>query len=198
MGFISKEIGASLAVAGFMTLIMQLFIWPRLAGKFGVLRLFQICLPCFAAVDFVQGFVRYLYHIPNFNGVYETKMWVWVGLIICLIFKTMCSTIAFTSMMVIISDSAPRMDTLGAVNGFSQCVSSGCRSIGPAICGILWDYSNHAAWIPKNVRPHVSFGILSMLAMVTFAASLRIKPVVRSPKVVEITEEEQEENITRI
>ncbi|KAI9289241.1 major facilitator superfamily domain-containing protein [Umbelopsis sp. AD052] len=198
MGFISKEIGASLAVAGFMTLIVQLFIWPRLAGKFGILRLFQLCLPCFAAVDFVQGFVRYLYHVPDFNGVYETKQWVWVGLITCLILKTICSTIAFTSMMVIVSDSSPRMDTLGAVNGFSQCVSSGCRSIGPAICGILWDYSNHAAWIPKKVRPHVSFGILSMFALLTFAASLRIKPSHRYPKVVDLVDEEQEETTTRI
>jgi MFS family permease len=199
MGFISKEIGLSLAIAGFLTLVVQLFLWPALAGRFGVLRLFQLCLPCYAAVDFVQGFVRYLYHIPDFDGVTETKLWVWVGLVCCLAMKTLFSTIAFTSVTILVSYSAPRLDTLGVVNGFSQCVASGARSIGPAICGILWDTTNNAPWVPRRIRPHISFGILSILAMVAFASSLRIEQMNNrfNKASVVVDTDEDESNTTR-
>ncbi|CAM0135272.1 unnamed protein product [Umbelopsis sp. WA50703] len=196
MGFISKEIGLSLSIAGFFTLFVQLVLWPRLAGRFGVLRLFQICLPSYAVVDLLQSFIRYLYHVPNLNGVTETKQWVWIGLMCCLAMKTICSTISFTAVTVLVSYSAPRMDTLGAVNGFSQCVASGCRATGPALCGILWDYSNHAGWIPKRVRPHVSFIVLSMLAVIAFFSSLRLKPQHSRPPVKQILiDADEEENI---
>ncbi|GAB5587285.1 hypothetical protein Unana1_02185 [Umbelopsis nana] len=199
MGFISKEIGLSLAIAGFLTLVVQLFLWPALAGRFGVLRLFQLCLPCYAAVDFVQGFVRYLYHIPDFDGVTETKLWVWVGLVCCLAMKTLFSTIAFTSVTILVSYSAPRLDTLGVVNGFSQCVASGARSIGPAICGMLWDTTNNAPWVPRRIRPHISFGILSILAMVAFASSLRIEQMNNrfNKASVVVDTDEDESNTTR-
>jgi cyanate permease len=198
MGFISKEIGLSLAIAGFMTILVQLFIWPSLAGRFGILRLFQLCLPCYAVVDLVQGFVRYLFHVPDFDGVTETKLWVWIGLVCCLILKTICSTIAFTSVTILVSYSAPRMDALGAVNGFSQCVGSGARAIGPALCGILWDTSNNTAWIPKRVRPHISFGILSVLALVAFLSSLRLEPINnRFNKVSVVVEIDEDEDTAR-
>lgn len=198
MGFISKEIGLSLAIAGFMTILVQLFIWPRLAGRFGILRLFQLCLPCYAVVDLVQGFVRYLFHVPDFDGVTETKLWVWVGLVCCLVLKTICSTIAFTAVTILVSYSAPRMDALGAVNGFSQCVGSGARAIGPALCGILWDTSNNTPWIPKRVRPHISFGILSVLALVAFLSSLRLEPINnRFNKVSVVVEVDEDEDTAR-
>lgn len=193
MGFISKEIGLSLSCAGFFTLIIQLVLWPRLAARFGVLRLFRICLAGFAIVDLVQSFVRYLYHVPNFHGVPETKLWVWVGLMSCLAFKTIFSTIVFTSATVLVSYSAPRMDTLGAVNGFSQCVASASRTAGPALCGIIWDYSNHAGWISKRFRPHISFVVLSMLALLAFFSSLRLKPEHSRPAIKAILIEADEE-----
>ncbi|KAJ2962067.1 hypothetical protein NQZ79_g2729 [Umbelopsis isabellina] len=197
MGFISKEIGLSMSIVGFFTLFVQLVLWPRLAGRFGVLRLFRICLACFAVVDLLQSFIRYLYHVPTLDGTTETKQWVWVGLMCCLAMKTICSTISFTSVFVLVSYSAPRMDTLGAVNGFSQCVASGCRATGPAICGILWDYSNHAGWISKRLRPHVSFIVLSMLAVIAFLSSLRLNPEhIRPPTKPISTQADEEESIT--
>jgi hypothetical protein len=90
------------------------------------------------------------------------------------------------------------MDALGAVNGFSQCVGSGARAIGPALCGILWDTSNNTAWIPKRVRPHISFGILSVLALVAFLSSLRLEPINnRFNKVSVVVEIDEDEDTAR-
>ena len=105
-------------------MVVQLFLLPIWTRRFGQLRLFQIVLFGCIFLYFIQGFTRYLYGIPDpttEDGHSQTKFWVWVGLIITSTLKTMFHTSAFTSCTILTNDAAPRLDCLGAVNGFSQC-----------------------------------------------------------------------------
>jgi hypothetical protein len=68
-----------------------------------------------------QGLIRTLYDVPDFDGQTGTKLWVWVGLLISLAIKTIGHTICFTGCTILVNNACPRVESLGAVNGFSQC-----------------------------------------------------------------------------
>lgn len=68
-----------------------------------------------------QGLIRTLYNVPDLNGQVDTKFWVWVGLLVSLAIKTVCHTICFTGCTILVNNACPRVESLGAVNGFSQC-----------------------------------------------------------------------------
>lgn len=121
LGFGSDEIGIALAYCGCVTLVVQLLVMPKLTKRFGLLRLLRFVLFTLVFLYFSQGLVRYLYHIPDLQGHAQTKFWVWFGLLLSSTIKTICTTIAFTSCTILTNDAAPRLDALGAVNGFTQC-----------------------------------------------------------------------------
>ncbi|KAI9488261.1 major facilitator superfamily domain-containing protein [Zychaea mexicana] len=177
LGFQSDEIGIALAYCGCVTLFVQLLLLPAWTRWFGQLRLFQIVLFGCIFLYLGQGFTRYMYNIPDPSGHTQTKFWVWVGLILTSTLKTMFHTTAFTSCTILTNDAAPRLDCLGAVNGFAQCCASGMRAFGPATCGAIWSASLGAEWIPYPIRIHISWITLSIVGVVTFYSSTKLNPV---------------------
>jgi hypothetical protein len=121
LGFESREIGTILSYAGLVMLFVQVFILHRLSAFFGLLNLFQLALLSSATVFSAQGLCRLLYQIPDLSGQADTKFWVWLGLIVCLTIKSLAQTIAITIAVILLNNSVERYDTLGFVNGFSQC-----------------------------------------------------------------------------
>lgn len=103
-------------------LFVQVFVLHRLTALFGLLHLFQLSLLSSAFVFFAQGLCRLLYRIPDlYHGDQETKMWVWLGLVFCLTIKSLSQTIAITTAVILLNNSVTRSNTLGFINGFSQC-----------------------------------------------------------------------------
>lgn len=104
-------------------LLVQIFVLHRLTAIFGLLNLFQLSLLSSAFVFLAQGLNRLLYRIPNpISGEdADTKFWVWFGLIFCLTVKSLSQTIAITTSVILLNNSVERYDTLGFINGFSQC-----------------------------------------------------------------------------
>jgi hypothetical protein len=121
LGFSPNEIGSALAFSGVVTLISQLCLLPVLTRKFGLVRLFQIVLFITIFLYMSQGLIRTLYNVPDLHGQVDTKFWVWIGLLTSLAIKTICHTICFTGCTILINNACPRVESLGAVNGFSQC-----------------------------------------------------------------------------
>lgn len=176
LGYRSDEIGIALAYCGVVTLVVQLFVLPAMTKRFGLLRLYRFVLCGCVFLYFFQGFIRYLYGVPDIHGHTGTKTWVWVGLILAVTFKTLFHTTAFTSCTILTNNCAPRLDALGAINGFAQCCASGMRAFGPASCGIIWSASLGATWIPYPIRVHVSWICLAVVGSLTFYTSTRLHP----------------------
>ncbi|SAL98074.1 hypothetical protein [Absidia glauca] len=173
LGFASNEIGTALAISGCTTLVTQIFILPAMVRRFGLVRLYRSTLFILIFVYLSHGLVRLLYDVPDWEGHTDTKYWVWVGLFIVLMMKTMCQTIGFTSCTLLINNCAP-LRSLGAINGFSQCCASLMRALGPATCGILWSQSISATWLPLSVRAYINWIFLSGIAVATFYTSQRL------------------------
>jgi len=123
LGFESREIGTILSYAGIVMLLVQVFVLHRLTAIFGLLNLFQLSLLSSAFIFLAQGLNRLLYQIPDptADGQVGTKFWVWFGLIFCLTVKSLAQTIAITISVILLNNSVERYDTLGFINGFSQC-----------------------------------------------------------------------------
>lgn len=116
LGFDTREIGTILSFAGSVMLFVQIFVLHRLTAYFGgLLKLFQLSLLSSAVVFLAQGTCRLLYTKDGNNT------WVWVGLIVCLTIKSLSQTIAITTAVILVNNSVSRSDTLGFINGFSQC-----------------------------------------------------------------------------
>ncbi|KAI9471941.1 MAG: major facilitator superfamily domain-containing protein [Benjaminiella poitrasii] len=197
LGFTPNEIGIALSYAGVVTLIGQIFVLPALTKRFGLLRLFQLVLSILIFLYLSQGIIRVLYFVPDFHGETNTKLWVWIGLLISLTIKTIGHTICFTGCTILVNNACPSVDALGAVNGFSQCCASAMRSIGPAICGTIWSASLSAAFLPYHIRINTTFVFLAMIGTLTFTLSKRLDPkdyetAHAREEVVHIHEEEEE------
>ncbi|KAF1804084.1 major facilitator superfamily domain-containing protein [Mucor lusitanicus] len=174
LGFSPNEIGIALSFAGVITLVGQLLVLPVLTKKYGLLRLFQMVLFICIFLYLSQGIIRTLYYVPDFHGETNTKFWVWVGLLVSLTVKTIGHTICFTGCTILVNNACPRVDALGAVNGFSQCCASAMRAIGPAICGAVWSLSLSSTVIPYQIRINITFVVLAAIGTITFVLSKRL------------------------
>ncbi|KAI7870222.1 major facilitator superfamily domain-containing protein [Spinellus fusiger] len=196
LGFSTNEIGLALAFSGVVTLFSQFFLLPYFVKRFGLVRLLRSVLFTFIFLYFTQGFVRYLYYIPDIHGQTDTKTWVWVGLLVSIAFMTVCVTISFTGCTILINDAANK-NSLGTVNGFSQCCSSGMRALGPATCGAIWSSSLKADWIPFHIRAHNTFTFLAIVAVITYCTSRKLNGADYqsfNPKQTRLSEEPRNED----
>ncbi|KAI8971537.1 major facilitator superfamily domain-containing protein [Mycotypha africana] len=176
LGFSPNEIGMALSYAGVVTIIGQIFVLPSLTKRYSLLRIFQVVLATMIFLYMSQGLIRVLYYVPDLHGQQNTKFWVWVGLIVNLTIKTIGHTICFTSCTILVNNACPRVDALGAVNGFSQCCASAMRSVGPAICGTVWAASLSATFFPFQLRVNITFFVLALIGTITYILSKRLNP----------------------
>ncbi|OAD08202.1 hypothetical protein MUCCIDRAFT_105154 [Mucor lusitanicus CBS 277.49] len=178
LGFESREIGTILSYAGIVMLLVQVFVLHRLTAIFGLLNLFQLSLLSSAFIFLAQGLNRLLYQIPDptADGQVGTKFWVWFGLIFCLTVKSLAQTIAITISVILLNNSVERYDTLGFINGFSQCCNAAMRTLSPAVAGYIWSRSIASEWIPLEIRSYLPWGILGIIGLITFFAGMQLNP----------------------
>ncbi|OAD78155.1 hypothetical protein PHYBLDRAFT_140257 [Phycomyces blakesleeanus NRRL 1555(-)] len=142
LGSTSPEFAKALSILGIQQLIIQFFVYPRLSRSFSTLVMTR-----FALVAFV--FVYFLF--PELSTVKEwvnmaiedenTKDWVFRGVYMSLLFvRYLGNCLAFTSLMILVSNSAPA-EALGTVNGVCQSCLSLVRAFAPTIGGTLWSIS---------------------------------------------------------
>ncbi|KAG2193190.1 hypothetical protein INT46_011271 [Mucor plumbeus] len=178
LGFESREIGTILSYAGIVMLLVQIFVLHRLTAIFGLLSLFQLSLLSSAFIFLAQGLNRLLYKIPDptSDGDVDTKFWVWFGLIFCLTVKSLSQTIAITISVILLNNSVERYDTLGFINGFSQCCNAAMRTLSPAVAGYIWSRSIASEWISLEIRSYLPWGILGIIGLITFFAGMQLNP----------------------
>ncbi|OZJ04906.1 hypothetical protein BZG36_02505 [Bifiguratus adelaidae] len=172
LAFTSHQIGISLSIAGGMTLGVQLLCWPWIQRRLGTLRCFRTALWVYVIIYFLQGYIR---ELINFHDNVRDNTLVWIALVMALLFKTICSVTVFTSSMILISNSAPSLSTLGTINGFAQCMASGTRAIGPAVGGALYSWGLAQAWLPWHLRVQVVWLVLALVGFCTFSLSQKVR-----------------------
>ncbi|KAI9240589.1 MAG: hypothetical protein BYD32DRAFT_407906 [Podila humilis] len=123
LGWNAMQLSTSRASMGFVQLLLQFVLYPKLEPRFSALWLFRSFLTDENEPE-TGG---------QISGVRNTVLLVLVS-------KYVCSVLSYTSVMVMITNSSPPQ-LLGTVNGIGQTSASFMRALGPALGGILWAWS---------------------------------------------------------
>ncbi|KAI1824987.1 MFS general substrate transporter [Xylaria intraflava] len=135
-------IGVELSVAGILTILFQLFLFPSIKSRMGNVGTYRGALFGFAVTMALMPFVGYVDSEPPF-GFGNSRTWLYVELSIILVVKSICTVGGLSSIMLLITNSARSKATLGRLNGIAQTLSAAGRSIGPFLSGSLFTASTH-------------------------------------------------------
>ncbi|RYP71554.1 hypothetical protein DL771_004680 [Monosporascus sp. 5C6A] len=153
-------IGVSLSVAGIVTILFQLFLFRSLKSRVGNVGTYRGSLFGFGVTMALMPLVGYRDSKPPF-GVGDSKLWLYAELGFILIIKNICAVGGLSSVMLLITNSAPSHASLGTLNGIAQTLSAAGRSVGPFISGGLFTVSTHVQ--PKGEA--LAWGIFAGVAL---------------------------------
>ncbi|KAI1351046.1 major facilitator superfamily transporter [Xylaria sp. FL0043] len=163
-------IGVSLSIAGIFTILFQLFLFPSLKGKVGNVGSYRGALFGFAVTMALIPFVGYVDSKPPF-GLGSARIWLYVELGVLLVIKNICAVGGLSSVMLLITNSAPSHASLGTLNGMAQTLSAAGRSVGPFLSGALFTASTHVR--PKGEG--LAWGIFAGIALCGWLATYAIR-----------------------
>jgi len=150
--FTPSEIGFSLSGAGLATAILQIAIFTPIQQKIGNRWGYRAALVLFSFSFFATPFVG----INN-----EGKNLLWIEVSAALFLKTLATVIGLTCEMLLITNSCPSPNHLGAINGVANTLASGGRAIGPFLSGGLFSLASKVD--NGEVLAWGTFGIISFV-----------------------------------
>ncbi|KAI9903444.1 hypothetical protein N3K66_002796 [Trichothecium roseum] len=165
-----SRIGISLSLAGAATIVFQAFIYQPLKYRAGNLGSYALSLLGLAVSMCLMPWVGYLDDEPPF-GAGTPRAWLYAELGVILVLKSICAVSGLSSVMLLITNSAPSHASLGTLNGIAQTLSALGRSFGPFVSGGLFTLS-------INIRPKgeaLAWSIFGGLAFMGWLASLFVR-----------------------
>ncbi|PNS15676.1 hypothetical protein CAC42_4128 [Sphaceloma murrayae] len=127
-GLDSARIGLLFTLYGVSGMMIQFFIFPPFARRFGVVKCLRACS---VGMPMVYFFVPFTALIED----QRTQMVAGFGLMLT---KGVFSTFAFPCSTILLTNSAPSLRILGTLNGVAVSVSAIGRAAGPAIVGAVF------------------------------------------------------------
>jgi len=164
-GFSESDIGQSLAIGGIATTLISLYVVPRMERRWGAPFIFRLGIACMApllAFFWVAGFF--------WGSLGPVGQWVVVNGFVLL--KNTCLSISFAGCFVMMTNSVPGHQ-LGSLNGVGQTFGSLARTVGPALCGVLWSISVKINFIP------LTFFLIGASCALTLVVSTVLPPSLR-------------------
>jgi MFS family permease len=134
----TKEIGLSMAFAGFFTIVFQIFFYGSIRENIGNRVSYRVSHALFVASFLLMPFVGYL----DRTGFGQGKIWVWLELGVALILKTTASVGGLTSALLMVSSSIALT---------SECLADWARSQIPL--QIMLFSANSMDWLRPCQQP---------------------------------------------
>ncbi|KAJ6438110.1 MFS transporter [Purpureocillium lavendulum] len=169
-GLSPDRIGLSLSLAGVATILFQAFLYQPLKAHIGSLGAYRLSLWGIAVSMVLMPWVGYTDDEPLF-GVGSARAWLYAELGLVLILKNICAVGGLSSVMLLITNSAPSHASLGTLNGVAQTLSALGRSIGPFVSGGLFTLSTGVH--PKGEA--LAWSLFGGLALVGAVGALFIR-----------------------
>lgn len=131
-GLDTKTIGIIFSIQGIYQMAVQLLLFPAIIKRFGSLATLR-----FVAVSYglLYAIIPYLVLLPN------TPRFVGLGL--CLVWKVMYQSLAYPSLALQLTNSAPSLLVLGTINGVAASIASLSRAVGPTFSGFVQSAGIH-------------------------------------------------------
>jgi hypothetical protein len=137
------RIGLALSILGVIGIFTQLFLYPRISSRLGTERAYKLFLTLFP-VAYVLA--PYLSLLPSTSPppLEASGPILWIGIACVLAIQVIARTFALPGMTILVNNSCPHPSVLGTLHGIAQSISSGMRTIGPAVSG--WLYGKGLQW----------------------------------------------------
>jgi len=127
LGLSQQKVGVVMSTNGILALIVQLFIFPPLANKVGVFRLFQLSVLLHPLVYIGAPLIVALPAKFSYVGIYTE-----------LVVRNMATIVLYPLLLILIKEAAPRPSALGRINGLAASCGSLTRALAPPIAGLLY------------------------------------------------------------
>ncbi|RDL35819.1 MFS general substrate transporter [Venustampulla echinocandica] len=154
-GLDTRQIGVVLSVQGIYSMIATVFLFPIFVRRLGALGLFRLIAISYPVLYITTPYLVLLPDSLRMVGVYVVVIW-----------KCTCSTMAYPSNAILLTNSAPSLLLLGTINGVAASTASLCRAFGPTVSGWLFSaglslgYSGLAWWCSALIT--VAGAVLSL------------------------------------
>ena len=165
LGFSESDIGSRLAFGGIATLVISLFLVPRLERRYGAINIYRysamLTTPLYAffwATSLIWGDLNYI------GG--------WIVITALILAKDAFLSFGFAGAFVMVNNSVPK-EHLGSVNGVGQTTVSLARTAGPALCGVFWSLGTHLHFVP------LTFLIIGFASFLCVCISFRLPSSLR-------------------
>ncbi|KAJ1864642.1 hypothetical protein LPJ73_000229 [Coemansia sp. RSA 2703] len=177
LGFSSRKIGISLAIASVAVIYLQLVAYPRLERKYGALGCYRrgqrVMIPYFLLMPFLSLLATSVEY-PVASGISSTREIVlWAVLVVLLLVRVVGSVLMLTSINLLTVNMAPTKSDLGFMNGMQQLAMSGMRIFGPLLSGLIWSWSIKHTW-PFPFNSHLLWNLCAVLMLVAQQVSSKI------------------------
>ncbi|KAL8787006.1 MAG: hypothetical protein Q9213_002442 [Squamulea squamosa] len=126
-GMSSKDEGALMVAQGFYAMFAQAVLFPLLAKRYGCLKVLKVAVMLWPMLYFL---VPYTVLLPPQYRV--------LGICFCLLWRTTAQALTLTPNNIMLTNSAPSMLMLGAINGVAGSSASLCRAFGPTVTGYIY------------------------------------------------------------
>ncbi|KAF2097575.1 MFS general substrate transporter [Rhizodiscina lignyota] len=132
-----QQTGVIMSINGVVALFIQAFIFPYLATKIGVWRLFAMVTIGHPICYFIVPFLGCL-----------PPQWLYFGIYTCLTIRNFFMIIAYPLLLILIKEAAPSPCTLGKINGLAASTGGACRMMASPVSGFLYSVGTNAHFSP--------------------------------------------------
>ena len=126
LGFSPSTIGFAMSILGFIGILLQLTVYPRVNARYGLLRSTKWSLFVFPLAYFLA---------PYLSLLTGQSMILWLGIIGVLLLQVGARTFSLPGSILLINNSSPGPQLLGTVHGMGAATSSAFRTVGPIVAG---------------------------------------------------------------
>lgn len=125
-GLPAQTIGFMLSVQGIYSLAATVFLFPFTARYWGSLRTFRFVVVSWPILYLIVPYMVLLPPRLQIPGVY-----------LCLFWRVTAQVLAYPSHAILLTNAAPSMLVLGAINGVAASTASLSRAFGPTVAGFI-------------------------------------------------------------
>ncbi|KAL2121593.1 hypothetical protein VTJ04DRAFT_5620 [Mycothermus thermophilus] len=127
LGLSLQAVGMIMAVQGAIALFMQAVVFPLLAERVGVYRLFLFVTATHPVVYLLMPALPYVPERALFPAIYA-----------CLAVRNFYCILLYPLLLIMIKEATPSPTVLGRVNGLAASAGAACRMVAPPVAGYLY------------------------------------------------------------
>jgi MFS family permease len=142
LAFPPSTLGFAMAILGFLGIILQILLYPRVNARYGLLKSTRWSLLVFPLAYFLAPYLSLLVRSVNVDAITADAnsntspgAALWFGITLVLLLQVGARTFAMPGTILLINNSAPHPSMLGTVHGLGASTSSAFRTIGPIVTG---------------------------------------------------------------